>query len=114
MLVFSTSLRKKDVNRRRIQNGVELAFHWVVSNKFDSFHPQPMSEHDFAAPKATDHDVVGDEIENNSANAQTLVKSIKSKPNSPVASTSKDGVIRCPTCEEEYCDPPTEEWMQCC
>ncbi|GFV49903.1 uncharacterized protein TNCV_1391851 [Trichonephila clavipes] len=41
-------------------------------------------------------------------------KSIKSKPNSPVASTSKDGVIRCPTCEEEYCDPPTEEWIQCC
>ncbi|GFX11385.1 uncharacterized protein TNCV_2804461 [Trichonephila clavipes] len=35
-------------------------------------------------------------------------KSIKSWPNSPVASTSKDGVIRC---EEEYCDPPTEEWI---
>ncbi|GFT65623.1 hypothetical protein TNCV_869161 [Trichonephila clavipes] len=31
------------------------------------------SEHDFAASKATDHDVVGDETENNSANLQTLV-----------------------------------------
>ncbi len=41
-------------------------------------------------------------------------KSIKSRPNSPVASTSKDGVTRCPACEEEYCDPPTEEWIQCC
>ncbi|GFT72842.1 hypothetical protein TNCV_5065721 [Trichonephila clavipes] len=30
-------------------------------------------EHDFAASKATDHDVVGDEIETNSANPQTLV-----------------------------------------
>ncbi|GFU91604.1 uncharacterized protein TNCV_2543681 [Trichonephila clavipes] len=141
-------------------------------------------EHDFAASKATDHDVVGDEIENNSANTQTLVvenqhinlpeepehmanadydalkkrllvfffisnhclkqhngkeqkeeqetlrkqrrearetkkgvkkfklsscrpRSIKPKPKSPVASTSKDGVIKYPTCEEEYCDPPT-------
>ncbi|PRD22346.1 UNVERIFIED_CONTAM: hypothetical protein NCL1_49330 [Trichonephila clavipes] len=41
-------------------------------------------------------------------------KSIKSWPNSPVASVSKDGVIRCPACEEEYCDPPTEEWTHCC
>ncbi|GFS65213.1 uncharacterized protein TNCV_2450761 [Trichonephila clavipes] len=98
------------------------------------------SEHDFAASKATDHDVVGDETENNSANPQTLVvenqninppeepelmananydalkkpASIKSKPSSPVASTSKDGVITFPACEEEYCDPPTEEWIQCC
>ncbi|GFU28772.1 uncharacterized protein TNCV_469281 [Trichonephila clavipes] len=31
------------------------------------------SKHDFAASKSTDHDVVGDEIENNSANPQTLV-----------------------------------------
>ncbi|GFS73306.1 uncharacterized protein TNCV_4711871 [Trichonephila clavipes] len=41
-------------------------------------------------------------------------KSIKSRPNSVVASTSKDCVIRCPACEEEYYDPPTEEWIQCC
>ncbi|GFT67692.1 transposable element Tcb2 transposase [Trichonephila clavipes] len=32
-----------------------------------------ISEHDFAASKATDHGVVGDEIENTSANPQTLV-----------------------------------------
>ncbi|GFX82230.1 uncharacterized protein TNCV_33381 [Trichonephila clavipes] len=91
--------------------------------------------------KPTDHDVVGDETKNNSANPQMLVvenqhtnppeepelrqmlitmhqrslhKSIKSRPNSPVALTSKDGVIRCPACEEEYCNPPTEEWIQCC
>ncbi|GFU86385.1 hypothetical protein TNCV_1417371 [Trichonephila clavipes] len=90
-------------------------------------------KHDLAASKATDHDV-GDEIETNSANPQTLVVenqhinllqknqniskeaclSIKSRPNSPVASTSKDGIIRCPVCEEEYCDLPTEEWIQCC
>ncbi|GFS79108.1 hypothetical protein TNCV_4408321 [Trichonephila clavipes] len=31
------------------------------------------SEHDFAASKATDHDVVDDEIENSRANPQTLV-----------------------------------------
>ncbi|GFV32297.1 DDE_3 domain-containing protein [Trichonephila clavipes] len=42
------------------------------------------------------------------------LKSVKSRPNSTVASTSKDGVIRSPACEEEYCDPPTEEWIQCC
>ncbi|GFU36835.1 hypothetical protein TNCV_4148871 [Trichonephila clavipes] len=37
-------------------------------------HPlTTLCEHDFAASKATDHDVVGDEIENNSANPQTLV-----------------------------------------
>ncbi|GFW53225.1 uncharacterized protein TNCV_3294721 [Trichonephila clavipes] len=41
-------------------------------------------------------------------------KSIKSRPNSPVASTSKDGVVRCPVCEEEFCDPITEEWIQFC
>ncbi|GFV33659.1 uncharacterized protein TNCV_4567741 [Trichonephila clavipes] len=40
--------------------------------------------------------------------------STKSRPNSPVASTSKDGVLRWPACEEEYCDPPTEEWIRCC
>ncbi|GFX92211.1 hypothetical protein TNCV_1741311 [Trichonephila clavipes] len=37
----------------------------------------------------------------------------KSRPNSPFLSTSKDGVIRCSACEEEYRDPPTEEWIQC-
>ncbi|GFX58640.1 hypothetical protein TNCV_418191 [Trichonephila clavipes] len=31
-----------------------------------------------------------------------------------IASTSKDGVIICPACEEEYCDPVVEEWIQCC
>ncbi|GFS80810.1 DDE-1 domain-containing protein [Trichonephila clavipes] len=41
-------------------------------------------------------------------------KSIKFRPKSPVASTTKDCVIRCPACEEEYCDPPTEERIQCC
>ncbi|GFW87625.1 hypothetical protein TNCV_4485901 [Trichonephila clavipes] len=40
-------------------------------------------------------------------------ESIKSRTNSPVASTSKDGVIRCPAYEEEYCDPPTEGGIQC-
>ncbi|GFU85332.1 uncharacterized protein TNCV_2386371 [Trichonephila clavipes] len=113
-------------------------------------------EHDFAASKATDHDVVGDETENNSANSQILVvenqhinppeepelmvnadcdapkkpvsvffisnhclrqhilrkKEKARNPNSPVASTSKGGVIRYLACEEEYCNPPTEEWIQ--
>ncbi|GFX12682.1 hypothetical protein TNCV_3158031 [Trichonephila clavipes] len=41
-------------------------------------------------------------------------KSIKSSQNSSVASTSNDSVIRCSACEEVYCDPPTEEWIQCC
>ncbi|GFT70067.1 hypothetical protein TNCV_4690121 [Trichonephila clavipes] len=31
------------------------------------------SKHDFAASKATDHNVVGDETENNISNPQTLV-----------------------------------------
>ncbi|GFU94744.1 hypothetical protein TNCV_3386331 [Trichonephila clavipes] len=35
--------------------------------------PMNFLEYDFAASKATDHDVVGDETENNSANPQTLV-----------------------------------------
>ncbi|GFS48609.1 uncharacterized protein TNCV_310131 [Trichonephila clavipes] len=41
-------------------------------------------------------------------------KSIKSRSNIPVSSTSKDGVVRCPACEEEYCDHPLEEWIKCC
>ena len=36
-------------------------------------NPLVFSEHDFAAAKTTDHDVVGDKTENNSANPQTLV-----------------------------------------
>ncbi|GFY32128.1 uncharacterized protein TNCV_2622651 [Trichonephila clavipes] len=114
-------------------------------------NPLVFSEHDFAAAKITNHDVVGDATEINSSNSQTLVVenqlinppeepelmantdfdepkrpvsvfllpkplpkatqclSLKSGPNSPVASTSKDGVIRCPACEEEYCDPPTQD-----
>ncbi|GFY02100.1 uncharacterized protein TNCV_5099611 [Trichonephila clavipes] len=106
----------------------------------ETHNPLVFSKHDFAASKATDYDVVGDEIENNSAilrpwekqkeEQETLKKQrreayepkkgvkkpklIKSKPNSPVASTTKDGIVICPTSEEEYCDPPTEEWIQCC
>ncbi|GFX63862.1 uncharacterized protein TNCV_4401561 [Trichonephila clavipes] len=99
------------------------------------------SEHDSAAAKTTNLDVVGDAIEIKSANRLTLIvenkhiippeepeliantdshtpkslhKSIKSRSNSPVASTSRDVAIRCPACEEEYCDHPTEEWIQCC
>ncbi|GFV16167.1 uncharacterized protein TNCV_3379311 [Trichonephila clavipes] len=95
----------------------------------------------FAAAKTSGHDDVGDATENNSTNHQTLVvvnqhiylpeeaelmanahsdapknmpKSIKSRPNNPVASTSKDVVRRCSACEQEYCDPPTEEWIECC
>ncbi|GFS52303.1 uncharacterized protein TNCV_4850281 [Trichonephila clavipes] len=36
-------------------------------------NPLVFNEHGFAASKAIDHDVVGDETENNSANPQTLV-----------------------------------------
>ena len=36
-------------------------------------NPLVFSKHDLAAAKTTDHDVVGDETENNSANFQTLV-----------------------------------------
>lgn len=180
----------------------------------EPYNPLVFSEHDFAAAKTTDHDVVSDEKENNSASPQTLVvenqqinpieepedienaesdapkmpvsvfdfkplpkakqcekkrkskkmnssiltstpvkdmleqskkqkeeqerlkkqrkeareakkgvkrlklsscrpQSKKSRPNSPVASTSKNGFTRCPACEEEYCDPPTEDWIQC-
>ncbi|GFY06668.1 uncharacterized protein TNCV_3525241 [Trichonephila clavipes] len=39
----------------------------------ETHNPLVFSEHDFAALKATDHAVVGDETENNSANPQTLV-----------------------------------------
>ncbi|GFT10176.1 uncharacterized protein TNCV_1115901 [Trichonephila clavipes] len=39
----------------------------------ETHNPLVFSEHDFAASKATDHDVVGDETENNSTNPQTLV-----------------------------------------
>ncbi|GFV54741.1 uncharacterized protein TNCV_3844601 [Trichonephila clavipes] len=42
-------------------------------NEIETYSPFVFSEHDFAASKATDHDVVGDETENNSANPQTLV-----------------------------------------
>ncbi|GFS52372.1 uncharacterized protein TNCV_4850821 [Trichonephila clavipes] len=95
--------------------------------------------HDFAASKATDHDVVGDETQNNAANPQTLIVEKNINPpeepklmanadydalKKPVSvfcfktlpkatqftSISKYGVIRNPACEEKYCDPPTEEW----
>ncbi len=36
-------------------------------------NPLVFSEHDFAAAKTTDHDVVGDETENNNANPLTLL-----------------------------------------
>ncbi|GFV34854.1 uncharacterized protein TNCV_1451581 [Trichonephila clavipes] len=39
----------------------------------ETHKPLVLSKHDFAASKATDHDVVGDETENNSAHPQTLV-----------------------------------------
>ncbi|GFY15846.1 uncharacterized protein TNCV_1284911 [Trichonephila clavipes] len=39
----------------------------------ETHNPLVFSEHDFSASNATDHDVVGDETENNSANPQTLV-----------------------------------------
>ncbi|GFY18808.1 HTH_Tnp_Tc3_2 domain-containing protein [Trichonephila clavipes] len=38
-----------------------------------NYHGQKYCEHDFAALKATNHDVAGDETENNSTNPQTLV-----------------------------------------
>ncbi|GFV44020.1 transposable element Tcb2 transposase [Trichonephila clavipes] len=47
------------------------------------------------------------------ANVYPTKGTLKSRPNSPVASNSKDGVIRCPALEEEYCDPPTQEWIHC-
>ncbi|GFT09971.1 hypothetical protein TNCV_1114331 [Trichonephila clavipes] len=37
----------------------------------ETHNPLVFSEHDFATSKATDHDVVGDETENSSANPQT-------------------------------------------
>ncbi|GFX55580.1 neuroserpin [Trichonephila clavipes] len=39
----------------------------------ETHNPLVFSEHDFAASKATDHDVVDDGIENSSANPQTLL-----------------------------------------
>ncbi|GFX79902.1 hypothetical protein TNCV_558011 [Trichonephila clavipes] len=39
----------------------------------ETLNPLVFSEQEFAASKATNHDVVGDETENNSANPQTLV-----------------------------------------
>ncbi|PRD21261.1 UNVERIFIED_CONTAM: hypothetical protein NCL1_52233 [Trichonephila clavipes] len=60
-------------------------------------NPHVFSEYDFAAAKTL----------------TMMPKSVKFRPDSPVASTSKDGVIRCSACEKEYCDPPTEEWIQC-
>ncbi|GFV99658.1 hypothetical protein TNCV_5080201 [Trichonephila clavipes] len=37
----------------------------------ETHNPLVLSKHDFAASKATDYDVVGDETKNNSANPQT-------------------------------------------
>ncbi|GFT00822.1 hypothetical protein TNCV_3114831 [Trichonephila clavipes] len=41
-------------------------------------NPLVFSEHDFAVSKATEHDVVGDETENNSANPQILSPNVES------------------------------------
>ncbi|GFU92402.1 uncharacterized protein TNCV_824281 [Trichonephila clavipes] len=48
----------------------QTAMAWSQRN---TRYRMPGSEHDFAVSKAIDHDVVGDETENNSANPQTLV-----------------------------------------
>ncbi|GFW81297.1 hypothetical protein TNCV_376451 [Trichonephila clavipes] len=95
------SLRSKGA--KKLVHIKALGVLWNTSAKYQ------LGKHYYAASESTDHDVVGDETENNSANPQSWPKSIKSGPNSPVASTSKDGVIRCAACEEEYCDPPAEE-----
>ncbi|GFU78208.1 DDE-1 domain-containing protein [Trichonephila clavipes] len=120
-------------------------------------NPLLLSEHGFDAAKTTDHDVVGDATEINSANPQTLAVenqhknpseepelianadsdapkstplkemleqkgkaegrtgNFKKNRQEKLAKQSncinfKDGVIRCPACEEEYFNPPTEEW----
>ncbi|GFV37458.1 hypothetical protein TNCV_1157211 [Trichonephila clavipes] len=49
-----------------LEGSVETFRH---SNKL----PVAVIKHDFSASKATNHDVVGDEIENNNANPQTLL-----------------------------------------
>ncbi|GFU62090.1 hypothetical protein TNCV_4893081 [Trichonephila clavipes] len=47
------------------------------------------------------------------SNGVMALQGLNSKPNSQT-SASKDGVIKYSACDEEYCDPPTEEWNQCC
>ncbi|GFV55561.1 hypothetical protein TNCV_2574011 [Trichonephila clavipes] len=44
------------------------AVKWLKKCAIGTHNPLVFSEHVFAASKATDHDVVGDETENNSAN----------------------------------------------
>ncbi|GFY13225.1 uncharacterized protein TNCV_2334891 [Trichonephila clavipes] len=118
-----------------VEHETLLRMHWTVHST-DLNPLQHVSEHDFAASKATNHDVVGDEIENNSANPQTLLVENQhiNSPEEPEHMANADfdalkkpvsvflnhslkqhnnGVIRCPTCEEEYCDSPAEEWTQC-
>ncbi|GFV79810.1 hypothetical protein TNCV_1726351 [Trichonephila clavipes] len=171
--------RSKEAHQRKILLPASTVGNAVKGYKkceIETHNPLVFREYDFSASNATDHDVVDDETENNSANPQTLVveiqhinpqknqnqhnvrekthkrdlkhsykhthqtnvrtkektegrtenfkkkqrreareaekgskktqtcscraKSVNSRPNSPVASTSKDGVIRCPACEE--------------
>ncbi|GFT95120.1 hypothetical protein TNCV_1473661 [Trichonephila clavipes] len=60
-------------------------------------NPLVFSEHDFAASKVTDHDVVGDETENNSANPQTPVEE-----NQQIRRTRTYGKCRL-RCSKEAC-----------
>ncbi|GFW04388.1 hypothetical protein TNCV_877601 [Trichonephila clavipes] len=70
-------------------------------------NPLVFSEHDSAASKATDHDVV-DETENNSANPQTLVVANKhiNPLEEPELMANADYYALKEDCGEEYCDPP--------
>ncbi|GFT10645.1 hypothetical protein TNCV_1943701 [Trichonephila clavipes] len=74
-------------------------------------NPLVFSEHDFAAAKLLTLMLLAMQLRLIVLILRPWTKSIKSRSNSPITSTSKDGVIRDPACEEEYCDPPTEEWI---
>ncbi|GFV29492.1 uncharacterized protein TNCV_2728731 [Trichonephila clavipes] len=52
-----------------VGNAVKRFKKWGI----ETHNPFVFNKHDFAASKATNHDVVGDETENNSVNPQSLV-----------------------------------------
>ncbi|GFS70729.1 hypothetical protein TNCV_498141 [Trichonephila clavipes] len=67
----------------------------------ETHNPLVFREHDFAASKATDHDVIDDEIENNSVNPQTLAVTNQhiNPPEEPehMANVDYDAVKKSPT-----------------
>ncbi|GFX59829.1 uncharacterized protein TNCV_4130721 [Trichonephila clavipes] len=87
-----------------------------MANSDDSGAPKQIIFDFKPLPKATQCEKIEKkqktELKHSYKNTHQINVRKNGKAEDPVS--PMDGVIRCSTCEEEYCDLPTEEWNQCC